>query len=110
MSFAAARESKRVRQTCQSCRDRSPSRGRFGAARKARLKYRGVVKADRDTVLCFECYRSEVNRQRAQRLALSEVEGLADSPFGRMLSAREVAHRRQMLDHLQQRTAGSARR
>jgi hypothetical protein len=82
MSFAAAHESKRVCQTCQSCHDR-----------KARFQYRGVVKADRDHAVCFECYRSEVNRQRAIRLA--------DSPFGRMLSAREAAHRRRMLEHLQ---------
>ena len=82
MSFAAAHESKKVLRMCQSCRDR-----------KARFQYRGVVRADRDHVLCFECYRSEVNRQRAQRLA--------ESPFGRMLSAREVEHRRRMLNHLQ---------
>jgi len=31
--------------------------------------YRGVVKADRDHNLCFECYRAEVNRLRARRLA-----------------------------------------
>ena len=37
MSFAAAHESKRVSQACHTCRDRSPSRGRFGAARKARF-------------------------------------------------------------------------
>ena len=57
MSFAAARQSKRIRQNCQEC-----------CVRKARFQYRGVVKADRDHVLCFECYRAEVNRQRAYRL------------------------------------------
>jgi len=58
MSFAAARASKRTRQTCQSCLDR-----------KARFRFRGSVRADRDHTLCFECYRSERERQRAMRLS-----------------------------------------
>ena len=58
MSWAAAHQSKRGRQTCHRCRDR-----------KARFRYRGIVKSDRDHVLCFECYRSELNRQRARRLS-----------------------------------------
>ena len=57
MSFAAAHESKRARHACQSCR-----------SRKARFRYRGSVRADRDHTLCFECYRSERERQRARRL------------------------------------------
>ena len=81
MSFAAAHESKNVRQTCQGCQ-----------AREARFQYRGVVHADRDHTLCFECYRSELNRRRAHRLV--------DSPFGRRLSARELEHQRRMLNHL----------
>jgi hypothetical protein len=32
--------------------------------------YRGVVKADRDHNLCFECFRAEVNRLRARRLGV----------------------------------------
>jgi len=60
MSCAAAHQSKQVRQNCQGCH-----------VRKARFQYRGAVKADRDHVLCFECYRSEVNPQRAYRLASS---------------------------------------
>ena len=75
MSFAAARASKRTRQTCQSCLDR-----------KARFRFRGSVRADRDHTLCFECYRRERERQRAMRLsevsvalplrvALSQAEG-----------------------------------
>ena len=50
MSFSAARESKQVRQICQSCRDR-----------KARFQYRGIVKADRDHVLCFS---NAIDRRR----------------------------------------------
>jgi len=38
-------------------------------ARRALFSYRGTVKADRDHNLCFECYRAEVNRLRARRLA-----------------------------------------
>jgi|GraSoi_2013_20cm_1033751.scaffolds.fasta_scaffold00181_6 hypothetical protein len=49
-----------------------------------------------DHVLCFQCYRSQVNRQRAQRFAVS--------PFGRVLSARELEHRRLMLAHLTARS------
>ena len=95
MSFTAAHESKRVRQTCQSCRDR-----------KARFQYRGVVRADRDHTLCFECYRSELNRQRAQRLAVVSTAPLRTtsaprSPFGvAQLSERQVLHRQRMLNHL----------
>jgi len=37
--------------------------------RRALFSYRGVVKADRDHNLCFACYRAEVNRLRARRLA-----------------------------------------
>ena len=57
MSWAAAHQSKSVRKICRRCR-----------ARKARFRYRGIVKSDREHVLCFECYRSEVNRLRARRL------------------------------------------
>ncbi|MGE5199739.1 MAG: hypothetical protein ACM3H9_08865 [Rhodospirillaceae bacterium] len=42
---------------CLSCGERRPL-----------FCYRGVVKADRDHTLCFECYRAEVNRLRARRL------------------------------------------
>ena len=43
---------------CAACRER-----------KARFRYRGIVKADRDHTLCFRCYRAEVNQQRARRMA-----------------------------------------
>ena len=58
MSMTAIHESKQLKQLCQRCRDR-----------KARFKFRGVVRADRDHTLCFECYRSERQRSRARLLA-----------------------------------------
>jgi hypothetical protein len=91
MSFAAAHESRRFRQICQSCRDR-----------KALFQYRGIVRADRDHTLCFECYRSELNRQRARRLVVVTSPAPLRAPFGQLkLSLRDVAHRRRMLQHLQ---------
>ena len=89
MSFSAAHESKHARRNCQVCRDR-----------KARFRFRGEVRADRDHVLCFECFRSERNRQQARRLA-EPVPSLR-SPFdvAAALSARQIAHRRLMLGHL----------
>ena len=58
MSLSAAHESKQIQRNCEGC-----------GARKARFRYRGVVKADRDHTLCFECYRSERDRRRARLLA-----------------------------------------
>jgi hypothetical protein len=95
MSFGAAHESKRVRQTCQSCQDR-----------KARFQYRGAVRADRDHTLCFECYRSELNCQHARRLARVSSPAALRSPFfiqreGKLLTEAQITHRRRMLVHLQ---------
>ena len=45
----------------------------------------------RRLVLCFECYRSMVDRPERVRLVAS--------PFPRVLTARELAHRRRMLAH-----------
>ena len=92
MSFTAAHESKDVRRICESCRDR-----------KARFRYRGRVRADRNHTLCFECYRSERDRQRARRLADVTPPSPLSAPFGEprpALSARQLAHRQQMLAHL----------
>jgi hypothetical protein len=59
MSPAAARRLRRQeRHVCRECRNHP-----------ARFLYRGEVRADRDHTLCFRCYRAEVNRQRARRLA-----------------------------------------
>jgi hypothetical protein len=91
---------KRAKILCAACQ-----------ARKARFRYRGEVRADRDHTLCFECHRNEVNRARARRLS----EGVAPlvppaprSPFGPppvasgpALTHRQIAHRQRMLDHLQ---------
>lgn len=58
MSRASFAESREFRRRCESCR-----------ARKARFRYRGVVKADRDHTLCFECFRAQRDRLRARLLA-----------------------------------------
>ena len=59
MSPAAARRLNREdRHVCLGCR-----------VQRARFRYRGEVRADRDHTLCFRCYRAEVNRARARRLA-----------------------------------------
>ena len=38
-------------------------------SRPARFRYHGQVRADRDHTLCFRCFRSEVDRQRARAMA-----------------------------------------
>ena len=90
MSMTARHEDRKARQICERCRDR-----------KARFQYRGHVKADRDHSLCFECYRSERERQRAHRLFAIDPPMLR-SPFGvrSALTGREIAHRTRMLEHL----------
>lgn len=35
------------------------------ARRRPRFRYRGVVKADPDHTLCFQCYRAQLQRARA---------------------------------------------
>lgn len=94
------RRSKRLKTLCAACQER-----------KARFRYRGEVRADRDHTLCFECHRGEVNRARARRLTELTVPPQARLPFGepevashRPLAPRQVAHRQQMLDHLQRRS------
>lgn len=59
MSFSAARESRKIHRLCETC-----------LLRKARFRYRGVVRANRDHTLCFECYRAVRNRRRARLLSL----------------------------------------
>lgn len=80
------RQSKQTRTLCGGCRER-----------KARFRYRGEVRADRDHTLCFECFRGEVNRARARRLTER-----------RILDSRQVAHRQLMLQHLQRLTAAAS--
>lgn len=104
MSFAAAHEWKRTRRTCQSCFDR-----------KARFSVRRSVRADRNHTLCFECYRSERERQRALRLselpaAPLLTEALTTAAPGGSLSDREVAHRQAMLAQMEQNAIWQAGR
>ena len=97
MSLSATHESKVLRKHCQSCH-----------ARKARFQYRGRVRADRDHTLCFECFRSERERNRAHSVAeaedLARLRALLVRPAS--LSDREAAHRRAMLAHLEQSRCG----
>jgi hypothetical protein len=94
MSFTAAHASKRVRRSCECCRER-----------KARFKYRGQVKADRDHTLCFECYRAERERRRALLLTGIDppsnglVHGGGAEPRA-TLGSRQIDHRRRMFEHL----------
>ena len=91
------RRSRRFRTLCAACQ-----------GRKARFRYRGQVRADRDHTLCFECYRAEINRARARRFrepaalpvmrSLPSRQDLVGSPGP---DARRIAHRQRMLDHLQ---------
>jgi len=97
MSFSAAHTSQARRRNCQSCQ-----------GREARFRYRGEVRADRDHTLCFECYRSERDRRRAQRLleferleaVLAPLPLRPTLPGKSTLTERAVAHRRTMLAHL----------
>ena len=97
------RQSRRFRTLCAACHER-----------KARFRYCGEIRADRDHTLCFECYRAEINRARARRFSQratppvmrspSSAQELASSP---VLDARRIAHRQRMLEHLQ-RASGVA--
>jgi hypothetical protein len=98
------RRSKLVKTLCAVCQER-----------KARFRYRGEVRADRDHTLCFECYRGEVNRARARRLIDAAVTPQVRSPFGPsagvsrpVLDLRQIAHRKRMLEHLQRLTTAAS--
>ena len=85
----------RFKRLCAACQER-----------KARFKYRGDVRADRDHTLCFECYRGEINRARARRLRdaslrLSQPLFEYQPAVNPVLGARQIAHRQLMLGHLQ---------
>ena len=86
-----------MRTLCAACRER-----------KARFRYRGEVRADRDHTLCFECYRAEINRLRARRFRERATPPVMRSPSSprellasRVLDARQIEHRQRMLNHLQ---------
>ena len=92
MSFCRRRNRRRIAKNCQSCQER-----------KARFRYRGVVRADRDHTLCFECYRAERDRRRARLLVEADRRPSVPSPFAGAAtpSERRVAHRRAMLAHFE---------
>jgi recombinational DNA repair protein (RecF pathway) len=48
---------------------------------------------NRGRILCFECYRARIDRPERVKLVAA--------PFPRVLSAREIEHRRRMLQQLQ---------
>ena len=91
------------RHLCAACRER-----------RARFQYRGEVRADRQHVLCFQCFRAARERLRAWQIReglrwTTSAEGLArDAPDpSPVLTKRQVEHRRAMLAHLQrQATSG----
>ena len=91
MSNSQRRRFRRFRVLCAACRER-----------KARFRYRGEVRADRDHTLCFECYRRELDRLRARRFA--QQPALLSSALlleSRILDERQLSHRQRMLSHLQ---------
>jgi hypothetical protein len=104
MSFTAGHISKGNRRACEACRER-----------KARFRYRGTVKADRDHTLCFECYRRERERQRARGLVdLAQRPAVTASNDGFRgptvsLTQRQVTHRRAMLAAMTAQSGASAR-
>ncbi len=69
--------------------------------RRALFYYRGEVKADRDHNLCFECYRAEVNRLRACRLATAGL--WAPLPGPEPSASRTVADRAGLMRELHAR-------
>jgi hypothetical protein len=83
---------RRFRVLCAACQER-----------KARFRYRGEVRADRDHTLCFACYRRELDRLRARRLvpqpSLLVYASTLELP--RVLDERQTSHRQRMLAHLQ---------
>ena len=77
-SMTARHENRRVKQMCQRCQDR-----------KALFQ------------LCFECYRSERERQRARKDSWVQSPMLRPLPgVASMLTEHQIAHRRRMLEHL----------
>ena len=54
----------------------------------------------RGRVLCFECYRTKLDRPERLHLAVTA--------FPRVLTMREMEHRRRMLEHLQETNASAS--
>jgi hypothetical protein len=92
----------RVQETVLAFRNGRVTAARRGARRclscgerRALFFFRGVVKADRDHNLCFECYRATVNRLRARRLADVETGAMFAQP--RLLPSKQVTDRAALL-------------
>ena len=81
------------RHVCAACHDR-----------KAKFRYQGHVRADRDHVLCFQCFRSLYEQSRARQLA-----ALPRPRPAVELTPAGIEHRQRMLAHLENRAAGSTR-
>lgn len=80
------RQVRHTRHLCAACRER-----------RAKYQSHGHVRADRDHVLCFECFRSLREQTRAQRLATID----RPQPVRFTLTAAEINHRMRMLAHLE---------
>jgi hypothetical protein len=99
------RQHRDERRLCASCQER-----------KAKYQYRRHVRADRQHVLCFQCFRSAREQMRARQLAMlpfdREGEG-ADSATATArsapLSPSQIRHRREMLAFLESDAARCAR-
>jgi hypothetical protein len=96
MSDTAFGNSRKFHKQCERCRER-----------KARFRFRGAVRADRDHTLCFACFRSQRDRARAALQAhVSGPAPIRARPVAAPgLNARQVAHRHQMLRHLEHLSA-----
>ena len=94
----AADESKLAARVCHICRDRRE----FRHARE--------VRAARQHVVCFDCYRLERDRRGAQLpLDLEAIPFLRSTPAGdSTLSEGARAHRARMLAHLDRTRRGAA--
>lgn len=83
------------RHLCAACRER-----------RAKFQYQGRVRADRDHVLCFQCFRAERERRRARQLVLPLV---TRPPAVRpQLTPSEIQHRQRMLAHLESQRSGAS--
>lgn len=81
------------RHLCAACRER-----------KAKFQYGGHVRADREHVLCFQCYRAERERQRARQLVLPMF--ARPAVVFDQLTPSEIQHRQRMLAYLESQKVG----
>jgi len=91
-----------TRHLCAACRER-----------RARYRYRGDVRADRQHVLCFQCFRAAREQLRAWQIREGLPGGWLDLPGpealrGRprpALGERQLEHRRRMLANMERLAA-----